>query len=61
MIGCGWFSTIGAEEHFDEAQVARLQAAFVRLLEALSADAGGPAGRHDPQRTIRLTRRCSCA
>ncbi|MBR1212272.1 non-ribosomal peptide synthase/polyketide synthase [Bradyrhizobium sp. JYMT SZCCT0180] len=31
-------------KHFDEAQVARLQAAFVRLLEALSADADRPVG-----------------
>ncbi|CAN7202807.1 non-ribosomal peptide synthase/polyketide synthase [Bradyrhizobium sp. LjRoot220] len=31
-------------KHFDEAQVARLQAAFVRLLETLSADADRPVG-----------------
>ena len=51
------FASVGLDErlrlvfnyqrkHFDEAQVTRLQAAFVRLLEALSADAGS-AGRHD--------------
>ncbi|MBR1251127.1 non-ribosomal peptide synthase/polyketide synthase [Bradyrhizobium sp. AUGA SZCCT0169] len=49
------FASVGLDErlrlvlnyqrkHFDEAQVARLQAAFVRLLEALSADADRPVG-----------------
>ncbi|MBR1233998.1 non-ribosomal peptide synthase/polyketide synthase, partial [Bradyrhizobium sp. AUGA SZCCT0182] len=49
------FASVGLDErlrlvlnyqrkHFDEAQVARLQATFVRLLEALSADADRPVG-----------------
>ena len=64
------FASVGLDErlrlvfnyqrkHFDEAQVARLQAAFVRLLEALSADADRPVGMiaaNDPADDALLSR-----
>ena len=45
--------------HFDEAQIARLQHAFVRFIEALSVDADRPVGMiadHDPADDVLLAR-----
>ncbi|UPJ46488.1 non-ribosomal peptide synthase/polyketide synthase [Bradyrhizobium sp. 200] len=64
------FASVGLDErlrlvfnyqrrHFDEAQVARLQSTFVRLLEALSADADRPVGMiaaNDPADDALLSR-----
>ncbi|MCJ9732469.1 non-ribosomal peptide synthetase, partial [Bradyrhizobium sp. PRIMUS42] len=64
------FASVGVDErlrlvfnyqrnHFDEAQVARLQRAFVRLIEALSIDADRPVGMiaaRDPADVVLLAR-----
>ncbi|WP_434056901.1 non-ribosomal peptide synthase/polyketide synthase [Bradyrhizobium tunisiense] len=64
------FASVGVDEHlrlvfnyqrkhFDEAQIARLQQAFVRLIEALSIDADRPVGEiaaYDPADDVLLAR-----